>query len=279
VVEQAAGRIADERFPRFGDHRQVPVGELDARQRRSSHPDVTDKLAISVFGLLFEHSPDAAFIARRDTELIVSANVGTATLLMRDIDSLVGTSLVELSYEPGRDLIAAGHYEDVGLRRGDGYPLYVELQVAHVDSPEYGPLAAYFARDTSERRLLERELLAKHTALFTAYADLERAHTELAAAQRALEGRTREVALLAFRAATGELVADIAHHLNNPVGALASTVRRLTQLVPDTPELQRLVARSGQLVQRIEQKVFAIMQATKGGEIQSTFVENLKEMP
>jgi hypothetical protein len=35
------------------------------------------------------------------------------------------------------------------------------------------------ARDTSERRNLERELVAKHSALFTAYADLEKAHAQL----------------------------------------------------------------------------------------------------
>lgn len=256
---------------------------------------MSDPVASAVFGLLFEHSPDAAFIVRRDSGTIISANLGAATLLLRDLDSIIGMPFAELAYEPDRDLYAPGHYEDVGLRRSDDYPVYVELQVSLVETAEHGPLAAYMARDISERRLLERELLAKHTALFNAYAELERAHAQLADAQRELEGRNREVALLAWRAAMGELVAGIAHHLNNPVGALSSTVRRLTQVAAQVPdphqlELTRLVSRTAQLAQRIEANVVAIIDATRTNErsrsqlppelanVQSTFVERL-ELP
>ncbi len=258
---------------------------------------MTDPIASAVFGLLFDSSPDAAFIVRRETGVIVSANVGAADLLLRDIDSIVGMALAELAYEPGRDLLAPGHYEDVGLRRGDDYPVFVELRVSHVDTAEHGPLVAYMARDTSERNVLERELVAKHTALIAAYSDLERAHTQLADAQRELEGKSREVALLAWRAAMGELVGGIAHHLNNPVGALSSTVRRLHQVAAAVPpehrgELERLLGRVAQLVQRIENNVTAIIAATKSSKdghrpdlppelanVQSTFVERLELTP
>jgi len=64
----------------------------------------------------------------------------------------------------------------------------------------------------SERRLLERELVAKHAALYAAHADLERAHAQLGEAKRELEARNQQIALLAWRAAMGELVAGIAHH-------------------------------------------------------------------
>lgn len=222
-----------------------------------------DPVAKAVFGLLFEHSPDAAFVVSLATGRILSANGGTATLLFRDVDSLVGMELAALAFDPERDLLAPGHYEDVGLRRGDDYPVYVQLQVAHVTVPTHGKVVAYMARDTSERRLLETELLAKHTALFTAYA-------ELAEAQRALEGRNREVALLAWRAAMGELVAGIAHHLNNPVGALASTVRRVVTVAnastgPERDEMLRLLTRTSQLVERIEASVVSIIEATTQG--------------
>lgn len=258
---------------------------------------MTDPIASAVFGLLFERSADAAFIVSRETGRIVSANLGAADLLLRDVDSLIGMPLEDLAYEPDRDLLMAGHYEDVGLRRGDEYPVFVELQVSHVESPEHGALAAYMARDTGERRNLERELLAKHTALFTAYADLERAHSQLADAQREVEERNREVALLAWRAAMGELVAGIAHHLNNPVGALASTVRRMTQISAiepiDRTVVTRLLVRSAQLVERIETNVAAIISATKANDpgshkvtlppelanVQSTFVERLESAP
>src|ERR1041384_7590214 len=222
---------------------------------------------------------------------MVSANVAAAEMLSREIDSLVGIALSELSYEADRDLLQPGHYEDVGLRGGDAYPVYVELVVAHVEVDGQS-LAAYTARDTSERSLLERELMAKHTALFTAHADLERAHAQLSETKRELEIRNQEVALLAWRSAMGELVAGIAHHLNNPVGALSSTVRRMTTLVKSDPVdrvvIEKLLVRCAQLVQRIETNVSAIIDATTANEpgakpdlppelanVQSTFVERL----
>jgi signal transduction histidine kinase len=206
-------------------------------------------------------------------------------------------SLADLAFEPDRDLLAPGHYEDVGLRRGDDYPVFVELRVSHVDTTEHGALVAFLARDTTERNVLERELVAKHSALIAAYADLERAHAQLADAQRELEGKSREVALLAWRAAMGELVGGIAHHLNNPVGALASTVRRLAQIAATVTaeqrgELERLLARVGELVQRIETNVAAIIAATRStkdghrpdlppelANVQTTFVARLELTP
>jgi PAS domain S-box-containing protein len=229
---------------------------------------VSDRIARAVFGLLFETSAEAVFVVDRGTQRIVSANVRAGDMLSIDTNSLIGMRIAELSSDPERDLLAHGHYEEVALRRGDGYPIYVELEVAHVETAEHGPLAAYMARDTSERRLLENELHAKHTALFTAYADLERAHAQLSETKHELETRNHEIAMLAWRAAMGELVAGIAHHLNNPVGALASTTLRLQKLTAQLPdhirsEHERLLARVAQIARRIESNVAAIVQASR----------------
>jgi PAS domain S-box-containing protein len=250
-----------------------------------------------VFGLLFESSTDAAFIVERTTHRIVSANVSAADLLGCELDGLVGAALADLTYEAGRELDLPGHYEEVALRRRDGYPVYVELHVALVESPEHGPLAAYMARDTSERRNLERELVAKHSALFTAYADLEKAHRLLSETKIELEARNGEIAMLAWRAATGELVAGMAHHLNNPVGALSSTTLRLSVLVHRLPdedkgEWLRLLTRMEQVARRIETNVAAIGRATRSNahdgpaevppELRSvveTFAQRLDEIP
>lgn len=262
---------------------------------------MSDKIARAVFGLLFETSAEAVFVVDRRTQRIVSSNVRAADMLAREPGSLMGMPLAELSCEPERDLLAHGHYEEVALRRGDDYPIYVELEVAHVDTEEHGPLAAYMARDTSERRLLEQELHAKHTALYTAYADLERAHAQLSDTKSELETRNHEIAMLAWRAAMGELVAGIAHHLNNPVGALASTVRRLEKLATQIPgdvrtECERLLTRVAQITHRIEHNVAAIVQASrsnamedggaKGRELPpelasvlSTFAERMDDIP
>lgn len=260
---------------------------------------MADKIAREVFGLLYETSTDAVFLVDRASQKIVSANVRTAELLSREVDAVVGLSLSEIAFDADRDLEPPGHYEDVALRGSDDYPVYVQLNVAHVCVASHGELLAYTARDTSERRILERELLAKHTALFTAHADLERAHAQLSATKRELETRNEEIAMLMWRAAMGELVAGIAHHLNNPVGALASTLRRLSGVVARLPEAQRgeparLLDRVGAIARRIESSVAAIVQATRSNahgnasglelppelaSVLSTFAEQLEDIP
>ncbi|MCX5742171.1 MAG: hypothetical protein NT062_06715 [Proteobacteria bacterium] len=200
------------------------------------------------------------------TTQVVSVNVRLSELLAYDTHALIGTLLENLVYEPGRDITIPGHYEDVALRRSDDYPVFVELDCAHVVGDR--ELTAYVARDTSERRLLEREVVAKHSALYTAYADLERAYAQLEETKRLLEHRNREVAMLALRAGVGELVAGIAHHLNNPVGALSSTVRRMAVEIGFLPEnhqvvMTRLLDRVRQISRRIESNVNAIVKASQ----------------
>lgn len=259
-----------------------------------------DKISQIVFGMLFESSTDAAFIVERHAGRVVSANLRAADLFAVDIDELVGRTLRELQAEPDRDLAAQGHYEDVAFLRGDGYPVYVALHVFDLQTPELGRVGAYLARDTSERTRLEHELHAKHTALFNAHADLERAHDQLEIAKLELETRNHEIALLAWRAAMGELVAGIAHHLNNPVGALASTVRRLDAIAARLPddqrvEQQRLLGRINQITRRIESNVAAIVKASRSNALDdmqrrpelppeletvlATFAERLDDIP
>jgi signal transduction histidine kinase len=190
-----------------------------------------------------------------------------AELLAADIGEVLGRTVEQLTFEP-RDLSYDGCYEEVALRRGDDYPVFVTLTVSHIDTAEHGDLTAFSARDTTERRMLERELVAKHSALFAAHADLEAAYRELRETQRELENRNREIAMLAWRAAVGELVAGIAHHLNNPLGALQSTTRHMTdkvaKLPPEQrPELERLLARVTKIALRIESNVNAIVKASR----------------
>lgn len=229
---------------------------------------MADAIASAVFGMLFDYSTEALFIVDRTTGCVVSANVRVADLLARDVDMIIGLRIDDIGLDKSRDLTQPGHYEDVALRRDDEYPVYVTLFVAHIDLPPDQSFAAYTARDMTDRRGLERELVAKHSALFQAYADLERAYAQLHDTKQELENRNREIAMLAWRAAVGELVAGIAHHLNNPVGALSSTLRRMNSVVGRVEgepkvELLRLLERVGQIATRIESNVNAIVQASR----------------
>jgi signal transduction histidine kinase len=216
---------------------------------------------------MYESSAEALFIVDRSTKRIVSANVRVAELLARDIGDVLGKTFEQLVIE-ARDISYDGTYEEVGLRRGDDYPVFVTLTVSHIDDPTHGDLTAFTARDTTERRSLERELVAKHSALFAAHADLEAAYKELRSTQKELETRNREIAMLAWRAAVGELVAGIAHHLNNPLGALQSTTRHMSDKVGKLPpehrgDLDRLLERITKIAVRIESNVNAIVKASR----------------
>jgi len=237
-----------------------------------------------VFGLLFECGFEAAFVVARGDRKVVSANVRFEELVGRRVVDLVGQPLEQLLATEGErhgpDIVDhAGHYEDVAIHGSDGYPRYVELTVAHVHHPELGPLAACLARDTTDRLELERDLLAKHSALHAAHGELQRLVIELRAAQRQIEERNVEISVLAgqvsrvgWRAAIGELAAGLAHHLNNPVGALNSTLRTLQQRLGEHPgraDIEPLVTRAIGVAGRIEEHVAAVVRLHRAGALDS----------
>jgi signal transduction histidine kinase len=212
---------------------------------------VVDPVAQAVFGVLFECSTEALLIVDACDGRVVSANVRAAELLACDIDALIGGRFADIVVDP-RDVSSQGLYEDVALRRGDDYQVFVTVFAARVQLPPDRDLIAYAARDTTERRELERDIAAKHTALVAAYADLERS--------------SREIERLAWLAAAGELVAGMAHHLNNPIGALASTLRRLSTTAHACPaeldqraDLLRMIDRASSVARRIEAHVDATL--------------------
>ena len=244
-------------------------------------------LAGEVFGTLFDHGVEAAFVVDRASHRILSANERLADMVGYAPRTLVGTAAAELFADPPRHddgeiahvIDRAGLHEEVALRRLDGYRLYVVLTVAHIEHGS-GPLAACLARDATERRRLEREVISKHTALYAAHADLERAFASLAETQRHLDERNREIAMLGAqlahvgrRAAIGEFSAGIAHSMNNPMGALASTVRQIAARVARHPDAQlrddlaRFIERSQRALTQLEGIVSAVHRSHRSGTL------------
>jgi signal transduction histidine kinase len=236
-----------------------------------------------VFGILSDHATEGLFTVHRQTLTVLSANQQLGELVGRSRQALVGISAGQLFGQERDDAVAsivtrAGLHEEVILRGLDDYPVWVDLTVAHIDHPELGPLAACAARDTTERRILERELIAKHKALYTAHAELERAVSELRDAQTRLAERNRELSLLgskltqaARRAALGEFSAGIAHSMNNPMGALSSTLRQLVRRIEQhgddelRADLERFLRRCHTALARLERIVNAVRHAHRSG--------------
>ena len=224
-------------------------------------------VAREVFGLSFETLSDAILIASAATNRILEANARAAVLLGRPAADLVGLELAALALEVDEDLVAPGVYEDIVLRGSGDFPVYVAMQIDRLTAPEAGELVIYTLRDLSPRRSLEGEVVAKHRALFIA-------HRQLTEAKAELEHRNKEVAMLAWRVAMAEVVSGIAHHLNNPVAALTSTLRRLNRAVAALPaaqrtELDQILARVDKLASRVETSVGAIVSASRADAMES----------
>ncbi len=242
-----------------------------------------------VFGIFFNYGVEAVFTMDSEKKQIVSANRHLEDLVGRSINSIVHSPATELFVEdergglwPDRIVGRAGLHEDVCLRRLDGYPVYVSLTVAHLEK-DGRPLVACIARDTTERRNLERDLIAKHTALYAAHSELSQTVKQLEEAQECLESRNSELAALGAqfaqasqRAAIGEFSAGIAHSMNNPMAALSSALRQISRRVSlrDDAELSeqlaRFLGRSENALSRMETIVDAVRRAHKSGSLPSS---------
>jgi len=242
-----------------------------------------------VFGIFFDRGAEAAFTMRLDDRVILSANRHFENLVGQPARSFVGSSASQLFAQDDQDehwddwiVTRAGLHEDVRLCRFDGVPVFVSLTVAHLRQGGE-PLIACIARDTTERRNLERDLMAKHTALHAAHAELSRTVEQLRHAQASLEDRNHELAALGSqfalasqRAAIGEFSAGIAHSINNPMAALSSALGQISKRLERNAEpalrneLSRFLDRSTNAIGRMETIVDAVRRAHKSGSLPST---------
>lgn len=235
-----------------------------------------------MYRLLYEHASDAICSVDLERGVIESVNRRLLELTGHTASELVGQSISVLcatATDEGRGcatldaqvLENPGLHDEVRVRRSDDYSVYTAVAVRHFENAGRR-FAIAVVRDTTERRMLERELFTKHLAL-------RQAHEELLTTTRALEERNRELtslgtraATLAKRAAIGEFTAGVAHSINNPLAALMSTTRQLQKLVDslglDDERARRaatLLRRQLEAADRIGNVVTAMRRVHKGG--------------
>ncbi len=232
---------------------------------------MSDAIEHIVFGRMFDVGTDAHFIVDRANGGIVSANVRVASLLGRTVDSVLGTAFAKLAYEP-RDVFCDGRYDGVALRRADGRPVLVRLDVVNIPDVEPGrDVVVVTARDPSEHTSVDHPLVADRTSLLAAHAALMAENSKLRQIQAELETWNYDLAVLAYRAGVTELVGSIAHHLNNPLGALQSTIRAVDKQIAELPpehrgELDRRIRRITNIAGQIETNVNAIVTASRSSK-------------
>ncbi len=235
-----------------------------------------------ILDLLFERCSEAVFTVARGSMRVVAANHRVEELTGLSRHAIIGGHAAVLFGRPEEESAAIlerpGLHDDVTMVRLDGYPVFVELTVAHWDDEALGQMAACIARDATERMLLERELIAKHMALYAAHTELEHAVSDLTTRNRELADRHRELALTSAqlslasrRVLIGEISAGIAHSLNNPLGALASAHRQMMLAVQEegsaklVERIQRFADRVRNAIARMEEITHAVRRAHRSG--------------
>lgn len=228
-------------------------------------------LGSALFGTWFDATDLLALAVDRASRAIVCANPAALALLGAPESMVVGRSSAAYLGDALSVVLSVERPTQVEVAiLGPAGPVRVLLEVAPLRH-DGGLLSTVVGRAAPAAREQGRATTARLAALAESH---ERSPivAELSAARSQLEERNHEIAVLAgevsrfgWRAAVGEMVAGIAHHLNNPVGALDSTLRRLDQRVASVDDpalraaLQPLVRRACEISSRIESNVSAVV--------------------
>jgi len=232
-------------------------------------PPPPRRRAAALLGAL-KFLPGAWILVDATTGHILEASAELCALLGIERRSVCGLRLADLSSVHSDDewglkgltrelLESPGRYEDVGLRAADETEIAVDVHVEHPTGERNG-IALCLVTDRSEQRRLHAELIAKHQELRRAFAELEKKTAELVAAQKMLSDRNRELGELSDQlrstthlATLGEITAEIAHQLNNPLAAAFGATRQISKLhaKPARQDLQPMLELLGSALERM----------------------------
>lgn len=171
---------------------------------------------------LFDNASDAIFLSDPQTGRILEANRQAGLLIgmtLAEMRQLLAHDLVT-SHEGGgfiefaKDLVPGGKSatSDFTIRRKDGKTRTTEVSASII---EYGghKVVQSMVRDVTERRAAESEKISLLEKIKKSYEELRRTETQLVHSEK--------------MASLGQLVAGVAHELNNPIGFLASNLEHL----------------------------------------------------
>ncbi|MGV8073564.1 MAG: PAS domain S-box protein [Syntrophobacteraceae bacterium] len=187
---------------------------------------------------LIEASSDGIFVVDEE-RMFTSCNQAFMDLFGYTRDEVLGKSarLIHLSDENFHSFglqayptIASGRpfRTEWDFQSKNGLKLPLDISLSAVRAPD-GCLTGYVGilRDMTERKKAEEELVRHRNHLEEMVKERTR---ELEAAQRALVQKEKLKTL-------GVMSAEVAHEIRNPLVAIGGFARRLTKMLPDSPEV------------------------------------------